>query len=174
MPVRSTSRPFTPHGSGFLCGAERWRGCAWRRTSRRNARAGQDGPSISGNVALDYIEGHVNASIAPAEGASVGFAAFYSPEFTGETGGAYCVEANGSCAFTDNTSVSGAVGYQTIDDVSGVFAGEFSDEYATWNLGGSYAVHGFTLDLRYVGGVGAGLSGILLSPVDQSRKTMRT
>lgn len=109
----------------------------------------QAGGGVEGE--LDYVEGYVKASIAPAEGATVGIAAFYSPEFTGETGEAYYLEANGSYAFSDRLSVSGAVGYQSIDDVSGVFAGDFSDEYATWNVGASYAVHGITLDLRYVG-----------------------
>ncbi len=109
----------------------------------------QAGPFGEGE--LDYVEGYVKASVQPKEHATLGVAAFYSPEFAGETGDAYYVEANGSYAFIDNLSLSGAVGYQNIDDVSGVFPGEFSDEYVTWNVAASYALQGFTLDLRYVG-----------------------
>ncbi|GAM99936.1 conserved hypothetical protein 2001 [alpha proteobacterium U9-1i] len=105
----------------------------------------------AGEGELDYVEGYAKASITPVEGLTLGAAVYYSPEFTGETGEAYYLEANAAYAFSDRLSVSGAAGYQTIDDVSGVFPGSFSDEYATWNGGVSYAVHGFTLDLRYIG-----------------------
>ncbi len=109
----------------------------------------QAGGGVEGE--LDYVEGYVKASVSPADGATLGVAAYYSPEFTGETGEAYYLEASGAYSFSDNFSLSGAVGYQSVDDVSGVFAGDFSDEYTTWNVGASHATHGFTLDLRYVG-----------------------
>lgn len=109
----------------------------------------QAGGGLEGE--LDYVEGYVKASIAPADRWTLGAAAYYSPEFTGETGAAYYVEANAAYAATDELSFSGAAAYQTIDDVSGVFAGEFSDEYATWNTGATYTRHGFAIDLRYVG-----------------------
>jgi hypothetical protein len=53
-------------------------------------------------------------------------------------------------ATSDAVSFSGAVGYQSIDDVSGVFPGSFSDEYLTWNVGAALTAKGFTFDLRYV------------------------
>lgn len=104
-----------------------------------------------GEGELDYVEGYIKASVEPVEGATLGVAAFYSPEFTGETGSAYYLEANAAFAVSESISVSGAVGYQSIDDVSGIFPGEIGDEYVTWNVGASYALHGFTFDVRYVG-----------------------
>lgn len=109
----------------------------------------QGGPYGEGE--LDYVEAYAKATIAPTEHSTLGAAIYYSPEFSGETGQAYYVEANGSYAISDHVSLSGAVGYQSIDDVSGVFPGSFSDAYTTWNVGASYTTHGFTLDLRYVG-----------------------
>jgi uncharacterized protein (TIGR02001 family) len=108
------------------------------------------GPTANIEGELDYFEGYAKLGFAPAEGASITLSAFYSPEFTGETGQAAYFEAAGSLAASDAFSFSGAVGYQSIDDVSGVFAGSFSDEYLTWNIGGTATLAGFALDLRYV------------------------
>jgi uncharacterized protein (TIGR02001 family) len=90
---------------------------------------------------LDYYEGKLAASISPVEGLSVGAAAYYSPEFTGETGEALYLELNAAYAFADAFSVSGGFGNQDIDD---------SGDYDTWNLGAAYAISGFKFDLRYV------------------------
>ncbi|MBC7767239.1 MAG: hypothetical protein H7124_00470 [Phycisphaerales bacterium] len=109
----------------------------------------QAGGGVEGE--LDYFEGYAKASISPADRWTLGAAAYYSPEFTGETGQAYYVEANAAFAVNDAVGVSGAIGYQAIDDVSGVFPGEFSDEYTTWNVGATYTLHGFAIDVRYVG-----------------------
>lgn len=100
---------------------------------------------------LDYYEAKAAASFAPVEGLTLGAAAYYSPEFYGETGTALYLEANAAYALTDRLSLSGAFGRQTIDDVNGPAAGSADDDYTTWNIGGTYAVSGFTLDLRYVG-----------------------
>jgi uncharacterized protein (TIGR02001 family) len=108
------------------------------------------GPTPASEGELDYLEGYAKASFAPTEKTSVTGALFVSPEFTGETGEAYYAEISGSAALSDVFSLSGGVGYQSIDDVSGVFPGSFSDEYTTWNLGGTLTVAGFALDLRYV------------------------
>lgn len=104
---------------------------------------------------LDYVEGYVKASITVADKLALGGSVFYSPEYTAEKGNAYYLEATAAYPLTDIFTVSGGVGYQSVDDVSGVFvsstgAAEASDEYATWNLGGSISYEGFTLDLRYV------------------------
>lgn len=106
---------------------------------------------VNGEGELDYVEGYAKASVSPAERWTLGAAAYYSPEFTGETGDAYYLEANAAYAPTEAISISGALGYQSIDDVSGVFPGEFSDEYTTWNAGATYSIHGFAVDLRYIG-----------------------
>lgn len=105
-------------------------------------------PRIEGE--LDYFEGYVKASVTPAEGLSLGAAGYLSPEFTGETGQAYYLEANAAFTATPALAFSGAVGLQSIDDVSGVFPGSFDDEYVTWNLGATLSGYGFTADLRYV------------------------
>jgi len=106
---------------------------------------------------LDYVEGYLKASHTFAEKLTVGGAVFYSPEFTAETGTAYYLEANAAYTVSDKLGISGAVGYQSIDDVSGVFAStapgfpaEASDEYTTWNIGATYSLAGFSFDLRYV------------------------
>src|SRR5262249_29254709 len=75
---------------------------------------------------LDYGEVYVKASVTPVEHLTLGAALNYSPGFAGETGDAVYIEGNGAYAFSDALSVSGALGYQTIDDVSGVFPGDFS------------------------------------------------
>ena len=95
----------------------------------------------------DYWEGYAKASVAPTAHTTLGVAAYYSPDFTNESGNAWYVEANGSAALNDDLSVSGAVGYQTVD--TPIFAG--ADSYTTWNAGATYTTHGFAFDLRYVG-----------------------
>ncbi len=109
----------------------------------------QAGGGVDGE--LDYFEGYVKASTSPTDAWSVGAAAYYSPEFTGETGEAYYVEANTSYALNDVFALSGALGYQSIDDVSGVFPGSFSDAYVNWNAGVTYSAYGFGFDIRYFG-----------------------
>jgi uncharacterized protein (TIGR02001 family) len=108
------------------------------------------GPTPTSEGELDYYEVYGKAAFAPGEGVSLGAALYYSPDFTGETGDGLYAELSGSLAASDAVSFSGAVGYQSIDDVSGVFPGSFSDEYLTWNVGAALTAKGFTFDLRYV------------------------
>ena len=58
---------------------------------------------------------------------------------------------NGAYTLSPEFAASGAVGYQSIDDVTGVFPGKISDEYTTYNAGVTYTNWGVSLDLRYVG-----------------------
>jgi uncharacterized protein (TIGR02001 family) len=81
----------------------------------------------------------------------LGVAGYYSPEFTGKTGTAYYLEANGAYTINDMFAISGAVGYQSIDDVTGVFPGKVSDDYVAWNVGATMSWRGLAFDLRYVG-----------------------
>jgi uncharacterized protein (TIGR02001 family) len=114
--------------------------------------AADDG--ISQNTGeLDYYEGFVKGSVSPANGLTLGGAAYFSPEFTGETGEAYYLELNGAYAFTSNFSVSGAYGYQDIDNVFGIFSlgGGTSDSYSTYNVGATVTALDLGFDLRYVG-----------------------
>ena len=89
---------------------------------------------------FDYFEGIVGASTSVTEQFSVGGQVAYSPEFTGETGEGIYYEVNGAFALSDAASLSAAWGNQDVDDLG---------DYDTWNVGGSYATHGFTIDLRY-------------------------
>ena len=104
---------------------------------------------------LDYFEGYAKASTTIAEKLSIGGGVNYSPEYTGETGNAYYVELNAAYPLTEMVSVSGAVGYQSVDDPSGVFTSVTgkkvsSDDYTTWNVGATATLKGFAFDLRYV------------------------
>jgi uncharacterized protein (TIGR02001 family) len=93
----------------------------------------------------------VKASYSPIKPLAVGVSGFYSPEFTGKTGDACYLEANGAYTIDDMFALSGAVGYQNIDDVTGVFLGKVSDDYVTWNIGGTMTWHDLAFDFRYVG-----------------------
>lgn len=98
---------------------------------------------------FDYFEAMAAPSINPTDALTLGAALYYSPENFGETGEALYLEINADYAFTDRFSVSGAFGNQSIDDVDGPGGASDEDDYNTWNIGGTYALHGFTLDLRY-------------------------
>ncbi len=107
-------------------------------------------PAASDDFAeFDYWELKAAGSISPVEALTVGASINYSPEFFGETGDGLYLEGNASYAFSDALSFSGLFANQSIDDVDGPGAGTVDGDYNTWNLGGSYAMHGFKLDLRY-------------------------
>jgi len=95
---------------------------------------------ITGGGEMDYYEALIGASMDLTPQFTLGAQLGYTPEYFGETGEATYVELNGAYAFTDAMSVSGAFGTQDFD------AG---GDYDTWNLGAAWAMHGFTLDLRY-------------------------
>jgi uncharacterized protein (TIGR02001 family) len=109
-------------------------------------------PGASDDAAeLDYYEGYVKASFTPAAGFTLGGAAYYSPEFTAETGAATYLELNGAYTVSDVFSISGAVGQQSIDDVNGPPGAEVDDDYTTYNVGATYTMMGLGWDFRYVG-----------------------
>ncbi len=109
-------------------------------------------PSASDDASeLDFWELKGGAKITPAEGFTVGGTLFYSPEFTLDGGDSLYAEATASYAVTDTFSVSGAVGNQSVDATNYFADGAtFTDSYTTWNLGATYAIAGFGIDLRYV------------------------
>ena len=89
---------------------------------------------------LDFFELKAGASISPTEALSLGAVAFATDEFGGDGGDeALYLEANAAFALSDAVGISGAVGNQEVGD----------DDYTTWNIGASYAFHGFGFDLRY-------------------------
>jgi uncharacterized protein (TIGR02001 family) len=106
-------------------------------------------PGASDDTAeLDYWEGYIKPSIALSDQFTLGGALYYSPEFTGESGDGFYYEVNGAFLVDPAFSLSGAVGFQTVD-ATGFFAGE--DEYTTYNFGGTWTNSGLAFDLRYVG-----------------------
>lgn len=109
-------------------------------------------PSASDDASeLDYVELKGGAKITPVEGLTLGGTLFYSPEFTLDGGDSLYAEAAGSYAITDKFAVSGAVGHQSVDATNYFADGAgFTDSYTTWNLGATYTLYGFGLDLRYV------------------------
>lgn len=76
-----------------------------------------------------------------------GAAVYYSPENWGDTGNATYWEINGEYDHSDMLHFSGAYGNQEIQHPGG--PGTSRDDYNTWNLGATIAMHGFELDLRY-------------------------
>lgn len=98
---------------------------------------------------FDYYEGKLAATINPVEPLTLGAAIYYSPENFGETGNALYYEVNGEYAFNEMWKVTGAIGQQSIDDVDGPGGANIDDDYMTWNVGATVALHGFEVDLRY-------------------------
>lgn len=132
-------------------------------------------PGADDNTAeFDFFELALGGTYELTERLSLGAAVNYTPENYGETGEATYVELNGAYAFTDAFAASAAFGSYRIDDVNGPFAGAPSDTYNSWNLGATYALHGFELDLRYHdNNIGAGDAlvgwGFVTAPMVDSR-----
>lgn len=97
----------------------------------------------------DYIEFVLSASTSLTEQISVGGGFYYAPDNWGGTGEATYYEINGAYQPMDALSFSAAYGNQTIEDPDGPLGPTGEDDYNTWNLGGTYAIHGFSLDVRY-------------------------
>jgi uncharacterized protein (TIGR02001 family) len=88
----------------------------------------------------DYVEfkGAASRAVGPA---TIGAAVYYSPDFFGLDEEATYIEANAAFTPADKWTVSGAVGQQFLD---------VNDDYATWNVGVSYAFSDeVAVDLRY-------------------------
>lgn len=98
---------------------------------------------------FDYVELKAAASTSITEQFSVGGAVYFAPENYGDTGEALYLEVSGEYAVNDALAFSAAYGNQTVDDPDGPFGLAGEDDYNTWNIGGAYALHGFSLDLRY-------------------------
>jgi uncharacterized protein (TIGR02001 family) len=98
---------------------------------------------------FDFVEFVLTASTSLTEQFSVGGGVYFAPENWGDTGEATYYEINGAYQPMDALSFSAAYGNQTIEDPDGPFGAAGEDDYNTWNVGGTYAIHGFSLDLRY-------------------------
>lgn len=89
---------------------------------------------------FSYVELKAAASRAVGP-ATLGAAAYYSPEFPGNTGKALYYEINAAMPLMDKLTLSGALGQQEIKDAS---------DYTTWNVGLAYAINdNLTADVRY-------------------------
>lgn len=88
----------------------------------------------------DWLEFLVGASINPVEPLTLGVTAGFSDDVYNSGEESTYLEGTGSFAITDALSVSAT--YANFD------TGALGD-YDTWNLGATYAFHGFGFDLRY-------------------------
>ncbi len=99
---------------------------------------------------FDYYELKGTGTFALNEQLSLGGGVYYSPENYGDTGNALYMEVNGEYTVNEQLRFSAAYGNQSIDDADGPLPGVTGeDDYNTWNIGGTYAMHGFEIDLRY-------------------------
>lgn len=89
---------------------------------------------------IDFGEVKLGASFNPTEAWSLGVTGYLSDDFAASGEDSLYLELGSSYAFSDAFSVSGAYGNQDVDTAG---------DYDTWNLGATYAIHGFGLDLRY-------------------------
>ena len=95
------------------------------------------------NQDYDFVE--LKAAVSRAIGpVTAGVAVYFSPDFFGADDDATYIEANAAYAVPqiEGLSFSGAVGKQFLN---------VSDDYVTWNVGGTYAFAGtpLALDVRY-------------------------
>jgi len=98
---------------------------------------------------FDFYEFALSGEYEIAPQWTVGAGVNVSPDMFGETGDAVFYNVNAAFAPSDAWSISGSFGQQSIDDVNGPLPGQPDDDYSTWNLGTTHAMHGFELDLRY-------------------------
>jgi uncharacterized protein (TIGR02001 family) len=89
----------------------------------------------------DYWEGKVAASV-PAGPATLGVAAYYSPNFFGAVDDAFYYEANAAVAIPETKfTISGALGHQQL---------EGPGDYTVWNAGVGFALTDhISFDVRY-------------------------
>jgi len=100
---------------------------------------------------LDFVELKAGAKITPVEGLTLGGTLFYSPEFTLDGGDSLYAEATAAYTISDAFAVSGGVGNQSVDATNYFADGTtFTDSYTTWNVGATYSIAGFGIDLRYI------------------------
>lgn len=107
-------------------------------------------PSADDEAAeFDYLEFMASGAFSVTEQLSIRPAAYFAPENYGDTGEAAYVEISVAYAASDEITLFGTLGSQSIEDPDGPFGAAEQDEYASWNVGASLEVGGFTLDLSY-------------------------
>lgn len=98
---------------------------------------------------FDHFEFLVGARTPVSDSVAIGGGVHYSPDNFRNTGEAVYYELNAEYAPTPALLFSAAFGNQSIENPDGLPGGAGRDDYNTWNIGAAYAIHGFTLDLRY-------------------------
>ncbi|MBI1362308.1 MAG: hypothetical protein GC155_18695 [Alphaproteobacteria bacterium] len=105
-------------------------------------------PDVNSSADFDFYEVYGGLSYAIGN-FTVGGTVNYSPDFFAGSGDAIYTQVTAGYTINDMFSLSGGVGYQTIDDA--VAFG--TNDYTTWNVGGTVALpgafKGTSLDLRY-------------------------
>lgn len=100
----------------------------------------------------NYYELKVAGTMPLSDAFTLGGAVYYSPEWALKGGSSYYAEINGAWTVSPDLSLSGAVGYvKAGTDGYFVQTSGSTDNYTTWNVGGTWTTHGFGIDLRYVG-----------------------
>lgn len=98
---------------------------------------------------FDYAELKATGAYNLTERFALGGGVWFAPENYGDTGEALYIEINAGWSPSDQLMFTAAYGNQNVEDPDGPFGAAGEDDYNTWNLGGTYALHGFTVDLRY-------------------------
>ena len=103
---------------------------------------------------LDYLELKLGASTALTDAITVGGTAYYSPEYTGETGAVWTLEGNVEVALPKigeiKPTFSALVGTTLGEGGNANFITAFnSSSYVYWNAGLGLSYDKFALDLRY-------------------------
>ncbi|HSH70221.1 MAG TPA: TorF family putative porin [Deferrisomatales bacterium] len=114
-------------------------------------------PKSRDEVEFNFFEVYAKVGYTlPIEAApiSLGLGYNYSPDFFGEDGAAHYINGNASISLPMDISLSGEVGYQTVEgDKStgngGGMDGDDGFDYVHYRIGLGYSVKGFDLDLSY-------------------------
>lgn len=100
----------------------------------------------------DYFEIKAGVSVSPIDKLTLGFTAFYSPEYTGAQGEVVTLEGTAAYEFVKmwifTPTLSALLG-SSIGDKKDFLAANGDDSYLYWNAGISLAVDKLTLDFRY-------------------------
>lgn len=98
----------------------------------------------------NYFEFKAGASV-PVGPVTLGAVVYYTPAISFDLGKATYVEGNAAYTFKNKMTLSGAVGYQDLDEPKFGITG-----YTTWNVGVTYPVTDhLSADIRYIGTSGA-------------------
>ena len=112
-------------------------------------------PAFSGGLEVSFLELKAAASVSPVANLTTSITAYYSPDYSFETGNSLAVEGTAAYALPKlwlfSPTLSGTLGNQKTEDPS-FFADAAVptvDDYWYWNVGVALAVEKITFDLRY-------------------------